>query len=311
MSPSLEVVSVNVSEKKGHAPSIPVGEIVVDDLGLRGDAHAGPWQRQVSLLSVESIHRFADSSGRTFAPATSAKTLPCEGWTPAARRCSTAFAFRMWNSKSPKLASIVTAGCSIFQQVGKCVMPVKEFFPRAAGGVLRPGDRGEHVVRKFRFLIITVSDRAAAGLYADRSGPKSRQLLEAVQSGQSRPIEIEMALTPDDPERLRRHLIAAKESGVDVVFTTGGTGVRPARRDARNGRRRLRSNHPRNHGVCPHQVRGEEPQRPAEPLDGGRGRPDLRWTVLPGSVRAVGEYMEETPKTLEHLIYMMHGLDVH
>jgi hypothetical protein len=54
----IEVISVNVSEQKGTSKR-PVNQIVIDDLGVAGDAHAGRWHRQVSLLAQESVERFA------------------------------------------------------------------------------------------------------------------------------------------------------------------------------------------------------------------------------------------------------------
>ena len=76
-------------------------------------------------------------------------------------------------------------------------------------------------------LVITLSDRAAAGRYADRSGPRVRELVEAFFAG--RPIRLTIAnrLLPDEPEQLRQEVLRAKRSGVDLLITTGGTGVGP------------------------------------------------------------------------------------
>ena len=67
MSRSIEVVSVNVSEQKGTV-KLPAPEIAVDASGVVGDAHAGAWHRQVSLLDLEHIDRFAREIGRTIQP---------------------------------------------------------------------------------------------------------------------------------------------------------------------------------------------------------------------------------------------------
>ena len=64
MSSEFEVVSVNVSKEKGTVKE-PVGEIQLDDRGVVGDAHAGNWGRQVSLLSQTSVERFVIETGRT------------------------------------------------------------------------------------------------------------------------------------------------------------------------------------------------------------------------------------------------------
>ena len=57
MSKPIEIVSVNISEKKGTTKH-PVEKATLDALGIVGDAHAGPWHRQVSLLADESIESF-------------------------------------------------------------------------------------------------------------------------------------------------------------------------------------------------------------------------------------------------------------
>ena len=52
------ILSVNISAEKGVAKS-PVSQVQINDLGIVGDAHAGQWHRQVSLLSQEQIDLFA------------------------------------------------------------------------------------------------------------------------------------------------------------------------------------------------------------------------------------------------------------
>ena len=68
MSNSGEVISVNISREKG-TPKEPVPEATIDKDGVVGDAHAGPWHRQVSLLAQESIDRFIADSGQEVATA--------------------------------------------------------------------------------------------------------------------------------------------------------------------------------------------------------------------------------------------------
>ncbi|MFP4430847.1 MAG: molybdenum cofactor biosynthesis protein B [Spirochaetaceae bacterium] len=75
--------------------------------------------------------------------------------------------------------------------------------------------------RALSIMIITVSDRAAAGVYQDRSGPAVEEEL----LGSFPDCRVERRIVPDEPEPLR----AALESGgtFDVVLTTGGTGLGP------------------------------------------------------------------------------------
>ena len=52
----IKVISLNISEKKGVVKK-PVDSITIDDKGIVGDAHAGKWHRQVSLLGTESFDK--------------------------------------------------------------------------------------------------------------------------------------------------------------------------------------------------------------------------------------------------------------
>lgn len=94
--------------------------------------------------------------------------------------------------------------------------------PGADPGNPAPGaERGE---THRRALVLVISTRAAAGVYADRTGPVLADWLQ--QRGWLTP---EPVLLPDGPEvaAALRHAVAA---GVDLVLTTGGTGVSPTDR---------------------------------------------------------------------------------
>lgn len=76
----------------------------------------------------------------------------------------------------------------------------------------------------YRAAVITLSDKGAAGLRADMSGPAAARMLEETEEYM---IE-ETLLIPDEPERLKRELIRlSDEAGVDLILTSGGTGFSP------------------------------------------------------------------------------------
>ena len=53
-----KIIAVCTSEKKG-IPKTPVsGAVLRENFGIQGDAHAGNWHRQVSLLALEKIEEF-------------------------------------------------------------------------------------------------------------------------------------------------------------------------------------------------------------------------------------------------------------
>ena len=81
--------------------------------------------------------------------------------------------------------------------------------------------------RPLRIQVITLSDRATAGEYEDRSGPKLAGHLNEFFDDSGVAIQLERSLLSDDAEGLRKALVAARDSGVHAVFTTGGTGIGP------------------------------------------------------------------------------------
>jgi len=73
-----------------------------------------------------------------------------------------------------------------------------------------------------RISVITLSDRCARGESEDRSGPALQTALES-QGARS----ISRTLLPDESEALRAEILSSVESGIDLILTTGGTGVGP------------------------------------------------------------------------------------
>jgi molybdenum cofactor synthesis domain-containing protein len=311
MSRKLEVVSVNISRQKGTVKE-PVECITVDASGIVGDAHAGAWHRQVSLLSQESIDRFSEEMGREILPGEFAENIAVRGLDFSEVAVLDRFGFGDVELEVTQIGKKCHGdGCEIFRQVGKCVMPKEGVFTRViSGGRIAPGDLGRFVPRPLRFLILTLSDRAAAGEYEDRSGPKIGELLQTWLADSRWHAQIETKILPDDADNLLQNLLAAVTDGVDVVIATGGTGVGP------------RDITPETvSAVCEKLIPGiVENIRikfgSAKPnallsrsVAGVAGKTQIY--ALPGSVRAVGEYMGEILKTLEHIIFMLHGLDVH
>ena len=164
--------------------------------------------------------------------------------------------------------------------------------------------------RSMSCLIITLSDRAAAGVYADRSGARIRELLEQFFAGRRIAATIEQRLLPDDAQQLRDEIVRGKQRGVDAIFTTGGTGVGP--RDITPDTVALLCDRlvP---GVMDH-IRakygaGNPRARLSRAIAGVTGKTQIY--TLPGSVRAVEEYLPEILATLEHIADVLRGADVH
>jgi len=311
MSNEFEVVSVNVSQAKGTI-KLSADEVLLDATGIVGDAHAGRWHRQVSVLGRESIDRFVAQTGRATRAGEFAENLTLAGIDLGGVAPLDRLRIGQVELEITQIGKECHGDtCAIFREVGRCVMPTEGLFARVVrGGVIRPGDVGEHRPRPLRIHVITLSDRAAAGEYADRSGPRLREILEGYFRPTRWHAQIEAAVMPDDADRLRTELLAARDDGVDVVFTTGGTGVGPRDITPEVAADVCDKLIP---GVMEHIRTKFGAEKPNCLLS--RGIAGVASTTqiytLPGSVRAVEEYTAEILKTLEHVLLMLHRLDVH
>ncbi|MFH1937064.1 MAG: molybdenum cofactor synthesis protein, partial [Bacteroidota bacterium] len=130
----LKVLSVNISDKKGTVKH-PVPSITLTENGVEGDAHSGPWNRQVSLLGMESIRKFEKEANRKINYGEFAENITTAG-------------LELWKCKpldrfvGQEVELEVTqigkechgTSCAIFKEVGTCVMPKEGIFARVAGG---------------------------------------------------------------------------------------------------------------------------------------------------------------------------------
>jgi MOSC domain-containing protein YiiM len=135
------VVAVSISDRKGVKKRNIASGRLIENFGLAGDAHAGDWHRQVSLLGVESIAKIR-AKGLDVGPGDFAENITTEGislWElPLGTRLKLG---------DQVLAEVTQIGkqchnrCAIFHQVGDCVMPREGIFVRVIqGGRVRPGD---------------------------------------------------------------------------------------------------------------------------------------------------------------------------
>lgn len=141
MAINIEVISVNVSREKGTV-KVPIKEIVLNSKGVEGDAHAGEWHRQVSLLGEESFERFVTQAGRKaaygeFAENITTKGLELKDTHPGDRLVGDTVTLEITQIGKKCHGD----GCAIFREVGNCVMPKEGIFAKVIkGGVLRAGD---------------------------------------------------------------------------------------------------------------------------------------------------------------------------
>ena len=138
------IVAVSVSATTGVKKDNVTQVRVVVNFGLEGDAHAGDWHRQVSLLAQESIDKMRQR-GLTLQPGDFAENITTQGIDlpnlPVGTR------LRLGDEVELEVTQIGKAchhGCAIKQAVGDCVMPREGIFARVLrGGLVHPADRIE------------------------------------------------------------------------------------------------------------------------------------------------------------------------
>lgn len=135
------IVSINISVHRGTFKQ-PVQEAELRaDYGIVGDAHAGNWHRQVSLLGQESIDQMIASGAGTLTPGMFAENITTEGITLYELPVGTRLLLGGCLTEVTQIGKECHQHCEIFKKVGKCVMPLQGIFVRVLrGGVIRPGD---------------------------------------------------------------------------------------------------------------------------------------------------------------------------
>ena len=134
------VVAVNVSEAKGERKK-PVTEVFLrPEHGIEGDAHAGSWHRQVSLLAQESIDKMT-AQGLDVGPGDFAENVTVSGVEVAALPLGTTLELGEALVEVTQIGKECHTRCAIYQQAGDCVMPREGIFVRVLrGGRVAPGD---------------------------------------------------------------------------------------------------------------------------------------------------------------------------
>ena len=307
----IKVLSVNTSEKKGTIKK-PVSEIQLAEIGVVGDAHSGKWHRQVSMLAAESIAKFSVEAQRSIQYGEFAENITTEGLLLHECRPLDRFVSENLELEVTQIGKKCHGdNCSIFREVGNCVMPKEGIFARViCNGNLRAGDQLEYKPKIINIHVITLSDRASDGEYADKSGPQIKNLAESFFSGIKRSVSVTNHLIPDDSKELSQLLKSAISEQIDVVFTTGGTGIGPRDITPETVRAILDKEISGIMELIRVKYGMEKPAALLSRGIAGVAGKTLIYT-LPGSVKAVTEYCNEILPTIEHSIFMIARIDNH
>ncbi|WP_282014612.1 MOSC domain-containing protein [Marinifilum flexuosum] len=311
MNKEVSVLSVNISEKKGTIKK-PVESIELSSIGVEGDAHSGNWHRQVSLLAKESIDKFSEEAKRKINFGEFAENITTEGILLHHTAPLDRFTFGNLELEVTQIGKKCHGdNCSIFREVGNCVMPKEGIFCRVIkNGALKAGDTLTYYPRVIKTMIITLSDRASRGEYADKSGLLAEKLCQDFYKSRNRHYSIEKHIIPDQEEELSKLLDKAKSEDFDIVFTTGGTGIGPKDITPEVVQKHINKEIPGIMELIRVKYGMDKPNALVSRGIAGVMDKTLIY-ALPGSPKAVNEYCSEIFKTIEHSLYMLNELDLH
>ena len=231
------VLAVCTSREKGTAKRNAERAEFVTDHGIAGDAHAGPWHRQVSLLSFEKINEFR-AKGAKVEYGDFGENLVVSGIDFRSLPVGTILECAGVVLEITQIGKECHNHCAIFKTMGDCIMPREGVFAKVlSGGFISVGnemvvqvyltcssaesDRAEDV--SYRVWIITASDKGSSGEREDTSGPLIRELV--VNAGFQ---AAGYTLLPDDQAGLEKELARICDGGLaELILTTGGTGFSP------------------------------------------------------------------------------------
>ena len=213
-----------ISDERGTAKYAIEEALLVEDFGIEGDAHAGKWHRQVSLLGYEKIEDFK-KRGADVAPGAFGENLIVEGFDLRSIPVGTRMKCGDVILEITQIGKECHSHCNIYKTVGDCIMPREGIFSKVIkGGKVHVGDSIEILPqekpRKLTAAVITLSDKGSKGEREDKSGPLLADELKA--AGYE---VIEQFILPDEKGLISQNLIRlADQRQVNLIMTTGGTG---------------------------------------------------------------------------------------
>ncbi len=143
-----EVVSVSISKEKG-VQKTPVDSVnAIVEHGLEGDAHAGKWHRQVSLLASEGIKKMSEK-GLELSSGDFGENITTKGL--VLNKLPVGTILKVGESVVLEISQIgkkCHTKCNIYYQAGDCIMPNEGIFAKVIeGGIIKGGDNIEVITQ--------------------------------------------------------------------------------------------------------------------------------------------------------------------
>ena len=127
--------AISISKKKGIPKTNVDSAILIENWGIEGDAHAGNWHRQISLLAIESINGMLQKGLPDLKPGIFAENLTTEFIKLPILPIGTKF--QIGNDCELEVTQIgkeCHTRCAIYQTAGDCVMPKEGIFAKVISG---------------------------------------------------------------------------------------------------------------------------------------------------------------------------------
>jgi len=289
------VAAIAVSEKRGTQKTCVSSAEFIENWGIKGDAHAGDWHRQISLISARRIEEFR-AKGADVEYGAFGENLVVDDIDFRALPVGTLLKCGEALLEITQIGKECHNHCAIYKAAGDCIMPREGVFARVVkGGTVSVGDEMTVQPRectRYRAAVITVSDRCSRGEREDKSGPEIVSRLKAAG------YEIvETLLVPDSREQIKRLLIRLSDQRqLDLILTTGGTGFAPRDVTPEATMEAATKNAP---GIA-------EAIR-AYSMNITRRAMLTRGVSVPGSPKACGECLDFIMDTLAHAIDLLRG----
>jgi molybdenum cofactor synthesis domain-containing protein len=218
------IKAICISEKRGTEKKPIQTAHFIKDYGIEGDAHAGHWHRQVSLLSYEKVEEF-NQKGANVTDGAFGENILVSNIDFTQLPVDTLFYINDAILKLTQIGKECHSHCAIYHRVGDCIMPRNGVFCEVIKeGYAKEGDEVivelPDINRAFNAAIITLSDKGSRNERVDESGPIAKVMLE--NKGYN---IVETMIIPDEPEILKNQLIRLTDQRqVDLIITNGGTG---------------------------------------------------------------------------------------
>ena len=211
-----KVIAVCTSDRKGIQKKDVNTAHFSAEWGIDGDAHAGKWHRQISLLSADKIEAF-NKRGANVIPGAFGENLVVEGFDFRALPVGTLLRCNDVLLEMTQIGKECHSHCEIYKKMGDCIMPREGVFARVLEpGTISVGDEMTIVPREGKFpwqaAVITLGESGIGEAI-------SKRLRDAGYT------VVEEPAIPDDVRVLKQQLMRlCDQRQLDLILVTGGTG---------------------------------------------------------------------------------------